>query len=175
MQYVEVRRHSLRIRPHEHLSQEGVLLARRVGESIGPFSRVISSPSPRAYETAIAMGFAVDEFYEPVPFTDQEYQALDGLTPESATFTERSRRMRDDALAQRFAEALRSQWERVAAAVPEDSMALVITHGGYIDSSAVACLPTADHEMWGPLFGHCEGIRLCFDGGSFQSGKLLRV
>jgi broad specificity phosphatase PhoE len=61
MRYVELRRHTMRTRPGQHLSQAGVSLARRVGEGVGPFDRVVTSTLPRAFETAIAMGFAVDE------------------------------------------------------------------------------------------------------------------
>ena len=64
MQHIEVRRHTMRVRPGQHLSQEGVDLARRVGGELGPFNRVITSTIPRAFETAIAMGFAVDEQLE---------------------------------------------------------------------------------------------------------------
>src|SRR3954468_18275748 len=61
MRYLELRRHTMRTRPGQHLSQAGVNLARRVGEGLGPFQRVITSGLPRAFETALAMGFAVDE------------------------------------------------------------------------------------------------------------------
>ena len=64
MRYLEVRRHSKRVRPGQHLSQWGVLLARRVGDELGPFDRVVTSPLPRCIETAVAMGFAVDETIE---------------------------------------------------------------------------------------------------------------
>ena len=60
MPVLEVRRHSL-VKDHVHLSQAGVDLARRVGASIGPFHRVVISTITRTLETAIAMGFAVDE------------------------------------------------------------------------------------------------------------------
>lgn len=60
MKYLEVRRHSMRMKPGIHLSQDGVALARRVGDHMGPFARVVTSTLPRAYETALAMGFAVD-------------------------------------------------------------------------------------------------------------------
>src|SRR5262245_46512870 len=43
-----------------HLSREGVEQARRIGDGIGPFDRVLTSAVPRTLETAIAMGFAVD-------------------------------------------------------------------------------------------------------------------
>jgi hypothetical protein len=61
MKTLEVRRHSLRKDgAGSQLSQEGVDLARRLGASTGPFARVVTSVVPRARETAIAMGFAVD-------------------------------------------------------------------------------------------------------------------
>src|SRR5687768_3727441 len=61
MPTLEIRRHSIR-KPGggSQLSQEGVDLARRVGTGLGPFARVVTSVVPRARETAIAMGFAVD-------------------------------------------------------------------------------------------------------------------
>jgi len=64
MKIIEIRRHSIRSKPGEHLSQQGVTLARLVGENLGPFDKVITSTLPRAFETAIAMGFAVDEQLE---------------------------------------------------------------------------------------------------------------
>ncbi len=64
MKTIEIRRHTYRTKPGQHLSQQGVTLARKVGEGVGPFERVITSTVPRAFETAIAMGFAVDEQVE---------------------------------------------------------------------------------------------------------------
>src|SRR5438045_232557 len=61
MRLLEVRRHARRERPAQHLSQRGVTMARRLGETLGPFDRVVSSPLARCVETAVAMGFAVDE------------------------------------------------------------------------------------------------------------------
>jgi hypothetical protein len=69
MRWLEVRRHSLTKKGAargrgSHLSAEGVALARLVGESLGPFATVVTSASPRAIETAVAMGFAVDDALE---------------------------------------------------------------------------------------------------------------
>src|SRR5215475_12767625 len=64
MKIIEIRRHSIRSKPGDHLNQSGVTLARRVGENLGPFERVVTSTLPRAFETAIAMGFAVDDQIE---------------------------------------------------------------------------------------------------------------
>jgi hypothetical protein len=64
MKTIEIRRHSIRSIPGDHLNQAGVSLARQVGENLGLFDRVSTSTLPRAFETAIAMGFAVREQVE---------------------------------------------------------------------------------------------------------------
>jgi broad specificity phosphatase PhoE len=175
MRTIELRRHSLRVRPNKHLSQEGVTLARRVGQGMGPFDLVVSSPLPRAFETAIAMGFAVEAWYQPVQFEEQEWRALDKLLPEGTSFEERARLMIEEPLAARYADALVQQWQEFAERLPEGGSALVTTHGGYMDDSAVACLPHANHGEWGDNFSHCEGIRLNFEAGRFVEGEILRV
>lgn len=142
---------------------------------MGPFARVLASPSAWTYETAIAMGFAVNDQYAPVPFADAEWEELDRLMPPGTSFAVRSETMQRIDLAQRFADALRTQWTDCAAAVPQDGFCLVVTHSGYIDNSAVACLPGEQHDLWGKNFSHCEGIRLAFDAGRFVSGKIIRV
>ena len=112
MRYLEMRRHSKRVRPNEHLSQEGVTLARA---------------------------------------------------------------MRRDPLAARFAQAMVAQWTGYAERLPEGGRALIILGGGYLDDSAVACLPDAPHGSWGPNFAHCEGIVLAYEAGRFVGGELLRM
>ncbi len=71
MRVVEHRRHTMRTKPGQHLSQAGVELARRVGEGMGRFDRVVTSRVPRAFETALAMGYAVDEQLEELSATPE--------------------------------------------------------------------------------------------------------
>jgi broad specificity phosphatase PhoE len=177
MRYLELRRHTLRTDDHPHINQAGLDLARRIGVGMGPFHRVISSPSPRCIETAIAMGFAVDELYEPVQeeLKRKHLHKLDDLLPANTSFVERAAVMQDEKAGRRYAEALVAQWTALARRIPAGKSFLVITHGGYIDDSAVACLPGTDHRKWGRNLSHCEGIRLAFDKGYFISGELLRV
>src|ERR1700680_1642965 len=66
LRILEVRRHAqtekgARRGLGSDLSQTGVSAARRVGETTGPFDLVLVSDIPRTLETAIAMGFAIDE------------------------------------------------------------------------------------------------------------------
>jgi hypothetical protein len=53
--------------------------------------------------------------------------------------------------------------------------ALVVCHGGGIEPGLVACLPDADHRLWGAPFGHCDGARPDFEDDRFVSVQLRRA
>jgi broad specificity phosphatase PhoE len=180
MRWLEVRRHSLTKKGAargrgSHLSAEGVALARLVGASLGPFARVVTSTSPRAVETALAMGFAVDDTVElpsgHVPGEVEHHGQWRWPRP-YRTYAELLGR--GGGLAA-VAEAHRAAWTQVVQAVPEEAAALVVCHGGGIEPGLVACLPNADHEVWGAPFGHCDGARLGFEDGRFVSVQLHRA
>src|SRR5688572_23391945 len=88
MKYLEVRRHSVRSQAGQHLSQEGVNLARKVGNDMGPFDVVVTSTLPRAFETAIAMGFAVDKQDEQLNVMGEEVTAEIHWTESFLRFSE---------------------------------------------------------------------------------------
>ncbi len=169
MRFLEVRRHSKRAKPSQHLSQAGVTLARQIGETIGPFDRVITSTVPRAFETAVAMGFAVDEQLEQLTMTGDALQEW----PES--FAAAAGMIRAGGAVADFARTQVDLWRTIVAALPDGGSALVIAHGGIIELGAVACLPNADHASWGSACEFCEGIRLGFDGQEFIGAEILRV
>ena len=180
MGWLEVRRHSITKRgsvraPGSHLSQEGVDLARLVGRSLGVFASVVTSTSPRAIETALAMGYAVDDtvdlpsgylpgridhhdqWHWPEPY--RRYAELLAQLPGLAA----------------VADAHRTLWIRRLAAVPEGAAVLVVCHRGGIEPALVSCLPRADHASWSLPFGHCDGAHLCFDQGNFVDIEFHRV
>ncbi len=168
MKTIEVRRHSMRFKPGDHLNQPGVTLARLVGQNLGPFDRVMTSTLPRAIETAIAMGFAVDELNEtmsmmpdqiPWPLSPAEYATV----------------IREDEVAARYADQLKDVYIKLADYLLDGRAALVINHGGILELGAIACLPNADHSAWGSHFGYCEGLRLFWENGTFVNGEILRV
>jgi len=172
MRYLEVRRHTMRVEHGQHLSQAGVSLARRVGNALGPFDRVVTSTVPRAFETAIAMGFAVDEQL------DQLSTLEDGVSAEidwRAGFAVFARVIRQGGATARFAFRQADLWRSIVRALPDSGRALIITHGGIVEAGAVACLPQVDHATWGPSCDYCEGVRLAFDGEQFTAAELLRV
>lgn len=174
MRVIEHRRHSMRAKPGQHLSQQGVDLARAVGEGMGPFHLVVTSSLPRAYETAIAMGFAVDE---QVPWLSNLPDGFEDEVPWDAGISRIAavaRSLPEGAVAQ-FARKLAAFHRDLAARLPENGRALVISHGGIVETSAVGCKPDEDYTAWGPAFGYCEGVRMYFAGTACVRIEPLRV
>jgi broad specificity phosphatase PhoE len=172
MRYMEHRRHTMRTKPGQHLSQAGVSLARCVGEGCGPFARVVTSTVPRAFETAIAMGFAVDE--QEAALADMG-DAVDAGVRWPATFAQMAEAVRQGGAVARFARDQARLLRYIIAELPEGEAALVISHGGIVELGAIGCLPETDFAAWGVHCDYCEGVRLAHDGERFVSGEVLRV
>lgn len=170
MKTIEIRRHS--IRSGDHLSQEGVTLARRIGKGLGPFARVVTSTLPRAFETAIAMGFAVDE---QLALLSTYGEAVEGEVPWPQPFASYARAMRRAGAAAQYGQKLADYFTRLANALDEGSAALVISHGGIVELGIVASLPKNDYKSWGGPVGYCEGARLFWQDEGFVRAELLRV
>src|ERR671919_805339 len=111
MRTVEIRRHTMRTKPGQHLSQAGVDLARLVGSRIGPFDRVITSTIPRAFETAIAMGFAVDDQNELMSTYGND---VERETPWPLSFARYAEAVRNEGAAARYARQLAAFYNELA-------------------------------------------------------------
>ena len=177
MRILEVRRHSL-VKDHVHLSQAGVDLARRVGAASGPFDRVVTSRITRTLETAVAMGFAVDEQLEVLRKIEPNVWAEVGHHERWAwqePFVGFARLVGEGGATARLGRVQAAAWREIVRGVPEGGRALVISHGRVIESGAVTCFPHADHASWGAPFGKCEGLRLAYEGDIWSGVELLRV
>jgi broad specificity phosphatase PhoE len=180
MRWVEVRRHSLTKKGGARgrgsdLSAQGVTLARVVGVELGAIAYVASSFAPRAVETAIAMGFAVDETLDlPAGYVPGEVGHHDQWSwPHPyLTYAGLIRQGRGTAA---VARAHSAAWASAAAGLADGEVALIISHGGAIEPALVASLPDADHAAWGAPFAHCDGARLAFRNGQFVSVEFRRA
>jgi broad specificity phosphatase PhoE len=172
MKTIEIRRHSIRSKPGDHLNQSGVTLARLVGENLGPFDRVITSTLPRAFETAIAMGFAVNEQNE---LMSSYGNAVEYEAPWPLSFAGYAEAVSKGEAAAHYANQLVAIYTKLANYLADGRKALVVNHGGVAELGAVACLPKADHVAWGSHLEPCEGIRLFWEDGKFVDGEILRV
>ncbi len=172
MKTIEVRRHSIRERMSQDLSEQGRLLARFIGEEIGPFQRVLTSCIPRAIQTAAAMGFQVDEQVELLnPYSD----SVEAEIHWPASFDEYTIPLLRGGPAKRYAERLLAYYAHLAESLPDGGAALVIAHGGVVELGAVACLPNANHVIWGNHVEYCEGVRMFSENGQFVNLEVLRV
>ncbi len=162
----------MRVNPGKHLSQAGVSLARRIGETMGPFDRVVTSTLPRAFETAIAMGFAVDAQDEVI---NSYGQNVEDELPWPQTFKRYAEAAREGGAVVRTMKRLARFYLELLNTIPEGGSALVINHGGVVEMSAVACFLEADYASFGGPIGYCEGVRLAREKDRFVKGNILRV
>jgi broad specificity phosphatase PhoE len=167
MKTLEIRRHSFRKQgAGSQLSQQGVDYARTLGAPMGPFARVVTSVVLRARETAIAMGFAVDEEIVTLA-SDEEMYAEVGVSrwwEASQPFAALASVVAARGPTWRYAHALVALWRDILTPLSDGAAALVIAHSGDLEIALVACFPAADHGAWGAPFGPCEGARLVFAG-----------
>jgi broad specificity phosphatase PhoE len=171
MRTIDIRRHTMRRKPGAHLSQDGIALARLVGESAGPYDLVVTSTIPRAIETAIAMGFEVHQTLEDLGYLPGTITSTVGWP---SPFAHVAEVVAADAPAAAFAHAQAQLWRQIADQLADGQRALIITHGLFIELGSVASLPDANFVLFGDAIGYCEGIRLTYDGDRAH-GDILRV
>ena len=172
MKILEIRRHSIRTTGGDHLNQKGVTLARKIGQGIGPFDFVATSTLPRAFETAIAMGFAVSEQND---LMSTYGAAVEREAPWPLPFFHYSEIVKQDGAAAEYAYQLMDYYLDIMNRIPTGGSAMVVNHGGVGELGTVACLSDADFGPWGDAADYCEGARLFWDDGRFVRGEVLRL
>jgi broad specificity phosphatase PhoE len=173
MRTLEHRRHSRRDPGGVHLNESGVDLARRVAAGLPRFDRVVTSPKPRAVESAEAMGLHVDAELPGLAEMPDDVGVLAAahLPTSFAAYAELIER---SANARAYARAQSELWRNELARVPDGGSLLLISHGGLIEMGAAAAVPRAA-RTWGAPLGYLEGVRLRADGRRWTSGDVLRV
>ena len=172
MRVLEVRRHSMRAIPGAHLTQAGVDLARRIGNTIGPFERVVTSTLPRAFETAIAMGFAVNEQLDLL--NTMESAVADEIEWD-AGFAEWARVIKQGRAAARFAQVQADLLRSIVRTLPDGGRALVVSHGGIVEAGTIGCLLPDIPPIAGNYCGYCEGARLMFEHERVIKFEIVRA
>ncbi len=156
-----------------HLSPRGVSLAREVGRASGRFDRVVTSPKPRAVETARAMGYEVDaELSELEEVPEEVAHRLDERSPTS--FAEYAELVRSSREAATYAAHLARTWLAELERVPDGGRLLLISHSGIIELGTAGAVGAAVEE-WGPGLGFLEGVQLERLRGRWGRAEVLRV
>ena len=173
MRTLEHRRHSRRDPTGIHLNAVGRALARSVGAGIPRFDRVVTSPQPRAIETAEAMGRTVDVTLAALSeMPDDAGVPIDRFRPR--TFSDYADLVRQSPVAAAYGASQAELWCTELDRVPDGGSVLLVSHGGVIELGAVAALPRVA-PSWGPALGYMEGVRLRWDGQRWAAGEVVRL
>ncbi|CAN5460965.1 phosphoglycerate mutase family protein [soil metagenome] len=181
MKVLEIRRHSLTKKGSSkgagsQLSQAGIELARSI--SSGSYDRVVTSTIPRSSETAIAMGYAVDETIENLCPSDPNLYAEVGHQERwqwECPFEVFAEFVATGGATAELGSLQTGIWTRILTDLPDGGIALIISHGRVIESGLVSLIQSDDHASWGSPFHHCEGVRIVqHDNGAFTH-EFLRI
>jgi broad specificity phosphatase PhoE len=157
-----------------HLSSTGVRRARALGEHLPAFDYVAVGDQPRHMETALALGFAVDEQVSwPSGYVDREVAHHDQWSwPQP--FLRYAELVRPGSGLAAMTEAHLGHWRRLLDVVPDGGASLIVSSGGSIEPVLVAALPDGDQATWGGAFHQLEGAQLEWDGDVFVALRILR-
>jgi len=133
---------------------------------------VVTSPKPRAVETAEAMGYAVDaELSELGALPGPVDRWVDREAPRSfADYVTLVDRLAE---ARTHAKVLADRWRNELERLSEGGRLLLVSHGGVIELGAVGALG-ARTRAWGPTLGFLEGIELDRDRSGWCRGAVVR-
>lgn len=159
MKFIEHRRHTAYASTSRHLNQRGIDLARKLGTNIGPFDLVLTSTVPRAFETAIAMGFEVND-------TIKEFSSISSTVnqeiPWDAGFRKFAEVFQHNGATTLWVKKLARVLIKITKKIPQNGSALIISHGGIVEGSTIGCYPNFDYSLWDRSVSYCEGVKLTF-------------
>ncbi|HYB63319.1 MAG TPA: phosphoglycerate mutase family protein [Thermoplasmata archaeon] len=165
-------RHAEREAGGVHLTERGVRLAAEVGRRLPRFDRVLTSPKPRAVETAEAMGYRVDgELFALGSLPEELGRQLERADPRS--FADYVRLVEEVVELREHAHVLAGVLEDELVHVPEGARLLVVSHGGVVELGAIGAVGRTA-APWGPAVGHLEGVELGHDSGSWSRASVIR-
>ena len=171
MKFLEHRRHTERTRPFDHINQNGIDLAKRVSSKVRPKNYTLTSPVPRAVETALVLGYEVNRMddllfqYKPEimgELGDQSFKAI-AKAIELGRYTAS------------YAQDQLSLFKEAMNEVNDDESVLVVSHGNMVEIGLVAMFPDVDHSEWGKEFTYLEGYRVAYEDGKFKDPEILRT
>ena len=148
-------------------------MCERLAKTAPRYTLVVSSPLPRAKETAQRIAGRLDAA-DPGLLPDLGTHAS-ALFGEMRTLADWARLLRESAEAKRFADEQLPTWSRLAARVGEKDRVLAVSHGGIIDLPAVLLMGQLRLPIEGASFGYGDGIRVTYSKGVPAALEVLRA
>ncbi len=177
MPVLEIRRHAERAdRGDEQsaLSAAGRVMAESVAKRAPKYVLVLSSPLPRAKETAQTIAGRLDGI-EPGFLPEMGGVIGDRIFGEMRTLADWAEVLREREDARKFATEQLATWARVAMRVGEKDRVLAISHGGIIELPAITLTQRLRTPLEGASFGYCEGVVITYAKGTPTKIEVVRV
>src|SRR5438309_305642 len=177
MPILEIRRHAERTdRGNEQsaLSPDGRAMAGSLAKRVAPYALVLSSPLPRAKETAQLIAGRLNGV-EPGFLPEMGGVIGDRIFGEMRTLTDWTEVLREREDARKFASDQLATWARVAMRVGEKDRVLAISHGGIIELPAITLAQRLRTPLDGASFGYCEGVEITYAKGAPITIEPVRV
>ena len=177
MPLLEIRRHAERTdRGSEQsaLSPAGRAMAESLAKRAPRFALVLSSPLPRAKETAQTIAGRLDAV-EPGFLPEMGGVIGDRIFGEMRTLADWAEVLRERDDARKFATEQLATWARVAMRVGEKDRVLAVSHGGIIELPAITLAKRLGTPLEGASFGYCEGVAVTYAKGAPTKIEVVRV
>ena len=174
---LEIRRHAERTdRGSEEsaLSPAGRAMAQSLARRSPKFALVLSSPLPRAKESAQLIAGRVDAV-EPGFLPEMGGVIGDRIFGEMRTLADWAEVLRERDDARKFAIEQLATWARVATLVGDQDRVLAISHGGIIELPAITLAQRLRAPLDGASFGYCEGVAVTYANGAPTKIEVLRI
>jgi broad specificity phosphatase PhoE len=174
---LEIRRHAERTdRGNEQsaLSAAGRAMAESLANRAPQFTLVLSSPLPRAKETAQLIAGRLDAV-EPGFLPEMGGAIGDRIFGELRTLADWAEVLREREDARKFATEQLAAWARVAMRVGEKDRVLAVSHGGIIELPAITLAQRLRIPLEGASFGYCEGVVVTYAKGVPTTIEVVRV
>jgi broad specificity phosphatase PhoE len=177
MPILEIRRHAERTdRATETsaLSRAGHAMVESLAKRSPKYAIVLSSPLPRAKETAQLIAGRVDAI-DPGFLPEMGGVIGDRIFGEMRTLADWAEVLREREDARKFATEQLAAWARVAMRVGEKDRVLAISHGGIIELPALTLAQRLRIPLEGASFGYCEGVIVTYAKGAPTKIEVVRV
>ena len=149
-------------------------MAQSLAKRVPKFTLVLSSPLPRAKETAQLLAGRLDGV-EPGFLPEMGGVIGDRIFGEMRTLADWAEVLREREDARKFALDQLATWARVAMRVADNDRVLAVSHGGIIELPAVALAQRLRVPLDGASFGYCEGVVITYTKGVPAKIAAVRV
>jgi broad specificity phosphatase PhoE len=176
MPNVDIRRHAQRQSLDDQqsaLSTAGRAMCEKLAKGAPRYALVVSSPLPRAKETAERIAGRLDSVEAGLLPDLGSYAS--SLFGELHTLADWQRLLHEHPDAARFAQEQLPTWARIASRVGENDRVLAVSHGGIIELPAVLLMERLKIPIDGPSFGYGDGVSVTYAKGEPKALATLRA